>query len=128
MLAKPDAMRSNPSVPLAIASGAFAEEIGLGLELAGIAGLFSVVVAIDDVDRGKPDPEGYLLAAERLGFAAKDCLVFEDAPVGIVAALAAAMPVVALTTSFSESHFAALEPPPTVTCADFDAFLDRHFA
>ncbi len=43
----------------------------------------------DDVVNGKPDPEPYLLAAERLGVVAADCLVFEDAPAGITSALRA---------------------------------------
>ncbi len=43
---------------------------------------------------GKPDPEPYLLAAERLGLAAADCLVFEDAPAGITSALQAGCRVV----------------------------------
>ena len=48
-----------------------------------------VMVTADDVRRGKPDPEGYLLAAKRLGVNIKDCLVFEDAPAGVKAAKAA---------------------------------------
>ncbi|WP_421228642.1 HAD-IA family hydrolase [Aeromonas enteropelogenes] len=53
---------------------------------AGLA-LPTLLVGADDVVNGKPDPEPYLLAAERLGVAATDCLVFEDAPVGITSAL-----------------------------------------
>lgn len=48
-----------------------------------------VIVTADDVGRGKPDPEGFLLAAKRLGVDAKDCLVFEDSPAGVAAAKAA---------------------------------------
>lgn len=48
-----------------------------------------IMVTADDVRRGKPDPEGYLLAANRLGVDIKDCLVFEDAPAGVKAAKAA---------------------------------------
>lgn len=51
------------------------------------------------VRRGKPHPEGYLLAATRLGVAPERCVVVEDAPAGIEAGLAAGMTVVALTTS-----------------------------
>lgn len=47
---------------------------------------------------------------------------------GIVAAQAAGMPVVALTTSFGAAHFEGLQPPPSATCPDFDAFLDQHLA
>lgn len=48
-----------------------------------------VMVTADDVRKGKPDPEGYLLAAKRLGVNIADCLVFEDAPAGVKAAKAA---------------------------------------
>lgn len=58
-----------------------------------------VLVTADDVRRGKPAPDGYLLAAERLGVAPSDCLVIEDAPAGVEAARAAGMPVVAVLTT-----------------------------
>jgi HAD superfamily hydrolase (TIGR01509 family) len=60
-----------------------------------------VVVGADDVREGKPSPEGFLLAAKRLGFQADECLVFEDTPAGIEAARAAGMPVVGVTTTYS---------------------------
>jgi HAD superfamily hydrolase (TIGR01509 family) len=61
------------------------------LEALGILGLFDTLVCAGDYARGKPAPDPFLLAAERLGVAAKDCLVFEDAEVGIQAATAAGM-------------------------------------
>jgi beta-phosphoglucomutase len=79
-------------VPVAIASGAFREEIELVLELAGIRDRFDAVVCIDDVEAGKPDPEGYLLAHERLNtangsaIAAPDILAIEDSAAGVAAA------------------------------------------
>ena len=54
----------------------------------------ALLVGAEDVVHGKPDPEPYLLAAERLGLAAADCLVFEDAPAGISSALQAGCRVV----------------------------------
>jgi sugar-phosphatase len=62
------------SAPLALAERRLAA--------AGIP-LPAVLITAEDVTRGKPNPDGYLLAAQRLGFAAKDCLVFEDAEAGI---------------------------------------------
>ncbi|TNI18611.1 HAD-IA family hydrolase [Aeromonas dhakensis] len=54
----------------------------------------TLLVGAEDVEYGKPDPDPYLLAAERLGLAAADCLVFEDAPAGISSALRAGCRVV----------------------------------
>lgn len=67
----------------------------------GAGGLPSPDVLVDGagVNRGKPDPEGYLLAADRLAVRPEHCVVVEDAPAGIEAGLAAGMAVVALTTS-----------------------------
>lgn len=48
-----------------------------------------VIIAAEDVSRGKPAPDGYLMAAEKLGVNAGDCLVFEDALAGVQAAEAA---------------------------------------
>jgi sugar-phosphatase len=60
----------------------------------------AVLVAADDVERGKPGPEAYVLAAERLGVPPERRIVIEDAPTGIAAARAAGMRVVALATTF----------------------------
>ncbi|MFI0513702.1 HAD family hydrolase [Streptomyces sp. WSLK1-5] len=57
------------------------------------------LVAADDVTRGKPDPEPYLLAARELGVDPARCVVFEDAPAGLRAGRAAGMSTVALTTT-----------------------------
>lgn len=51
-------------------------------------GTFATIVPGDEVAKGKPDPEPYLTAAERLGVAATDCVAVEDSPVGITSALA----------------------------------------
>ncbi|MET8943740.1 HAD family hydrolase [Streptomyces sp. NPDC004542] len=57
------------------------------------------LIAADDITRGKPDPEPYLLAARRLGVDPAGCVVFEDAPAGLQAGRAAGMTTVALTTT-----------------------------
>jgi mannitol-1-/sugar-/sorbitol-6-phosphatase len=65
-----------------------------------------VLVTSDDVRAGKPDPEPYQVAARRLGVRPGACTVFEDAPAGVDAALAAGAWVVALTTSVSAASLA----------------------
>ncbi|MFI5863163.1 HAD-IA family hydrolase [Streptomyces sp. NPDC051546] len=60
---------------------------------------FPEMVAADDITRGKPDPEPFLLAAARLGVDPARCAVFEDAPAGLAAGRAAGMTTVALTTT-----------------------------
>jgi HAD superfamily hydrolase (TIGR01509 family) len=71
------------------------------LERHGIRELLDVVVARDDVTRVKPDPELFLLAAQRLGVAARACVVFEDSPNGMRAALAAGMRCVAVPNALT---------------------------
>ncbi|WP_055492818.1 HAD-IA family hydrolase [Streptomyces sp. TP-A0356] len=58
-----------------------------------------ILVTADDVTRGKPDPEPYLLAARELGVEPSRCVVFEDAPAGLAAGRAAGMTTVALATT-----------------------------
>lgn len=67
----------------------------------------AVLVTAEDVSRGKPAPDGYVLAAERLGVAPGACLVFEDAPAGLLAGEAAGADVVVITAT----HRHPLEVP-----------------
>ena len=70
--------------------------VNLGRARLLAAGLLvpEALVTGDDVARGKPHPDPYLLGAQRLGFAPEDCVVFEDAPAGAVAAIAAGVGLV----------------------------------
>lgn len=61
-----------------------------------------VLVTADDVSRGKPAPDGFLLGAQRLGFEASDCLVFEDTVAGITAAQAAGAAVMVISATHHE--------------------------
>ncbi|MFI9258044.1 HAD family hydrolase [Streptomyces sioyaensis] len=65
------------------------------------------LIAADDISRGKPDPEPFLLAAARLGADPARCVVFEDAPVGLAAGRAAGMVTVALTTTHRAEELSA---------------------
>ncbi|MFD6436722.1 HAD family hydrolase [Streptomyces venezuelae] len=66
-----------------------------------------LVIAADDITRGKPDPEPFLLAADKLGVDPARCVVFEDAPAGLQAGRAAGMKTVALTTTHQASELSA---------------------
>jgi sugar-phosphatase len=59
-----------------------------------------VLVCADEIARGKPDPEGYLTAAERLGKTPEECVVVEDAPAGLEAARAAGMPSIGIAGTY----------------------------
>jgi beta-phosphoglucomutase len=85
-------------VPVALVSGAARAELEPVLEAAGLAGAFAAVVSADDVERGKPDPQGYERALTMLdgGLRAREALVFEDTEAGIAAARGAGMRVVAV--------------------------------
>jgi beta-phosphoglucomutase len=66
--------------------------------------LFDTVVAGDCINKGKPDPEPYLVAANNLKVNLKDCLVIENAPYGIKAAKSAGMTCYAIATSLSKEY------------------------
>jgi len=66
----------------------------------------SVLVPVDEIRKGKPNPEGFLLAAEKLGVDPKECLVFEDTRPGIQAGLNAGMHVVGLLTTTTAENLA----------------------
>lgn len=92
--------------PLAICSGGRLEEIEATLECIGLRDCFAVITSAEHVTCGKPDPEGYLLTAERLSQRGKgvplkpsDCLVIEDAPTVIRACKDVGFPVLGVATS-----------------------------
>ena len=86
------------------------------LEAINLTDAFDFVATRDDVEHGKPDPEIYLLVARELGVRPEQCLVIEDSPAGIEAALAAGMEVIAVTTPFTRERVrqAGLLPPEQV--------------
>lgn len=81
---------------LAVASSSPRRLVARVLEETGLAPRFGVVVTGDDVVRTKPEPDIFLLTAERLGAAPADCLVLEDSLAGVTAAHRARMPVIAV--------------------------------
>jgi mannitol-1-/sugar-/sorbitol-6-phosphatase len=86
--------------PWAIVTSAWRKLAETRIIAAGLP-LPRVIVPFDQIRNGKPDPEGFLQAAERLGIAPEQCIVFEDTRPGIDAGLGAGMQVVGLMTTFS---------------------------
>jgi len=82
---------SHGRIPFAVVSGSTNESVTASLTTLGILDRFDTLVCAGDYTKGKPDPEPFLLAAERLGIAPDRCLVFEDTQMGIDAATAAGM-------------------------------------
>jgi len=78
-------------LPFAVVSGSTRESVSASLESLKLLDKFQTLVCAGDYQSSKPDPEGFLLAAERLGVDPKNCLVFEDTAMGIEAATAAGM-------------------------------------
>ena len=83
---------STPSALVTMSWRRFAEPVVEALP----AGSFDTVVVGDDVERGKPHPDPYLLAAQRLGVDPRECLAIEDSPTGVASALAAGCTVLAV--------------------------------
>jgi beta-phosphoglucomutase len=89
---------------IAVGSSGPIENVEMVLTGLAIKKYFNAIVSSKDVTRGKPDPQVFLTAAERLGVPADRCVVVEDAPAGIEAAHRAKMKVVGLTTSYSRDR------------------------
>jgi len=96
------------SVPVAVVSGAYRDEVVPALSAAGLLDAVAVVVTIEDVERGKPDPAGYLLALELLDgdIGPGDVTVFEDTEAGVAAAKAAGMRCVAIPGTHAPERLA----------------------
>ncbi len=101
-------------VKCAVGSSGITENVDFVLEKCGIKDYFDFIANGDMVKKAKPDPEVFLLAANLLGVAPEDCVVFEDSFAGIKAARNANMKVIAVATTFPrEEH------------SDFDALIDN---
>ena len=81
---------------LGLVSGSTAVQVNIVLNFLGINDLFEVVISIDDVAHSKPNPEGFLLGAQKLGVTPEECVVLEDATAGVRAGKAAGMYVIAV--------------------------------
>jgi HAD superfamily hydrolase (TIGR01509 family) len=90
---------ANLGVPQAIVTSTPRENLDLILDSWGIADRFGALVAEEDASKGKPDKEGFLVAAAALDAEPRACIVIEDAPAGIEAAKAAGMRAIGVTTT-----------------------------
>jgi len=99
-------MLNHNNVPMAICSGALLAEIELILEQARLRPFFVVIVSAEQVKKGKPSPEGFLMTLQKLcqkageNISANQCVVIEDSHWGLEAAKAAGMHTVAITNSY----------------------------
>jgi tRNA threonylcarbamoyl adenosine modification protein YeaZ len=92
------------NIPMAIASSAPRQNLDIFIKMLGIAPFFKTVVSGEEVERGKPDPQSFLLAAEKLQATPRQCVVIEDAVGGIEAARAAGMHSIALAASHTREE------------------------
>ena len=100
-----DAIRAAASRgPVGIASGASIGEIRYILGTAGLLNSFNAIVAAEDVTHGKPDPEPFRLASERLNIPAAECVAVEDSLGGIQSAHSAGMPCLGIAHSYSRDR------------------------
>jgi beta-phosphoglucomutase family hydrolase len=81
-------------IPFAVVSGSTRNSVEISLNALGLLDRFDTLVCAGDYAKGKPDPEPFLTAARLLGVKPEECLVFEDAETGVMAAKAAGMAVV----------------------------------
>ena len=91
--------RAQAGCPVSVASGGDAVTVHRTLSTIGVRDLFPIVVTAEEVLHGKPAPDLFLLAAERMGVAPAECLVFEDSLLGITAAERAGMGAVLVARS-----------------------------
>lgn len=93
-------------IPLALVTGSLEAEAKITLETFGLTEFFSSIVAAENITASKPSPEGYLKGAAALGIKPKDCIVIEDAPSGVKAAMAAGMRCVVVTNTHTKEELA----------------------
>lgn len=98
---------SRENIAMAIGSAAIPYNIDFVIDTLAIRHHFPVVVSADDVTFSKPHPETYLKAAALLGVEPEDCIVFEDVPKGVEAALNAGMKAVVITTTHLADEFSS---------------------
>ncbi|HUO59038.1 MAG TPA: HAD family phosphatase [Candidatus Acidoferrales bacterium] len=97
-------------IPFAVVSGSRRDSVTASLRTLGLFDKFETIICAGDYENSKPHPEPFLLAAEKLGVAPEDCLVFEDTELGIQAATAAGMASVKIPTPLERRASVTLVP------------------
>ena len=94
---------------LALVTGSLRVEAEVALKALGITDCFEVTVTANDIEHSKPHPEGYLKAAALLGVDKEECVIVEDSPSGIMAALAAGIRSIGVTNTHTASELAGAD-------------------
>jgi HAD superfamily hydrolase (TIGR01509 family) len=108
-------MLEENNIPMAICSGSLLVEIEIMLEESGLRRYFTEIVSAEQVKKGKPHPEGFLLSLKKLNkkchppIAADECIVIEDSHWGLQAGKAAGMHTVAVTNSYEAEQLTIAE-------------------
>lgn len=110
--------------PLAIVTGAGPEGVAATLKHHGLAAWVSTVVTGEDVPRSKPAPDVYLLALQRLGLPASQCLAVEDTQHGVMAATAAGLRCLAVPNALSTHHRFDQAHAVLGSWADVESYFD----
>jgi beta-phosphoglucomutase len=118
----------NNGLRTALVTGSKASSADKVLRAAGVRELFDVIVTGDDTKKGKPDPEPYLKGIEKCGIDRLDCVVVENAPLGIRSAKAAGVDyVIAVTTTLEQSYLREADDIME-SFSDLEQCLARRFA
>ena len=110
-------------LPKAVASSSLHMWVDLKLNAIGLTGAFDAVLGGDDVSRGKPEPEIYITAAERLGVPPTECIAIEDSPIGIAAAVASGAYTIAVRTEYTRNLDVSQAHTVLESLEDFDLSL-----
>ncbi len=99
-----DYFQQQPNIQQAIVTGAGAEIVNATIRSHQLAAYFATIVSCDDVAQSKPAPDCYLLALERLGLQAEECIAIEDTEHGVAAAVGAGVSCLAIPNAQSQAH------------------------
>ena len=112
--------RAAAIAPCAVVSGSPHDDVVTAVSLCGLADVTSLILGAGDYEYGKPNPSGYLRAAEMLNVEPADCVVIEDSTVGVQAGVSAGMKVIALNRSTTVPQDYADATWCVTSLADFD--------